>query len=436
MNIKIFILFIIFLVSSFDSQANDHVFYAKKYGLVADGKTDNYAAFARLTHDVNRNKGGKIVFEKGIYVINQYKNTGNGVQDLSYRYCTNLTFHGNNTIIKLTNNFKKKIDRTRGTLRYSNSASITPFAFSNVKLLKINDIIVDGGNENAQKAVGIGETAEHLFSFSNCSDVTLSNVNAIGSLCDGFYIKDNNRNFTFTNVKSLNNARQGLSIIGLWEGKFLNCEFSKSGRSKYGYHPPAAGLDIEPNKRDAVKNIIFSNCTFYNNRNAQIVISRPDFTNNVLIENSNIDAGTSTYPYQLILSAKNIKLIGNKINLNTGAIYPFWANYENSSIQIKNNQIISKGRGIVASGNKNFDVLIEGNHLKFIGMSMSSYFPYIKYPVIFKSNTIEVPEKFLNKKYISLVQNAKESSNNKFITDKGHSFKSKVSYSKTNKINE
>lgn len=430
------LLLLFFFIINIQARGNDHVFYAKKYGLIADGKTDNYKAFVKLVNDVNQKRGGKIVFEKGIYVINQFKHNNNHVVDLLYKNCNNLTIDGNYATIKLNNTFTKAKDKSKNKYFYSNTGSLIPFSFQNVKSLKIHNLTVDGGSNNAKKESGISEQAEHLFSFSNCIDVTVSNVVAKNALCDGFYIKENNRNFTFTNVKSLNNARQGLSIIGLWNGTFDNCEFSDTGRSNYGFHSPAAGLDIEPNIQNGVKNIRFSNCKFYNNKNAQIVITRPLFTDNILIENSVIDAGKSNYTYQLILSGKNITLIGNTITLNSGSIYPFWDNFENSSVHIKNNIINSTGRGVVVSGTKSIHVLIEGNYFKFNGTTMSSYFPYIQYPVIFKSNTIEVPEKFLNKKYISLIQNAKESSNNKFITDKGHSFKSKVSYSKTIKIND
>ncbi|MGJ1509311.1 right-handed parallel beta-helix repeat-containing protein [Sphingobacterium siyangense] len=422
--------FLLFLTFNIHAQ-NERIFYASRYGLIGDGITDNYDAFLKLVHDVNLNNGGKIILEKGVYVIRKYKDGNNKLSDLSYIRCQNLTIEGNNSTVKLTNQFKKIRDKKRGKATISEISSIIPFSFSNVNFLQISNLIVDGGNDNAEKEIGISEKPEHLFSFSDCSNVTVNKVTAQNSLCDGFYIKKNNKNFTFKDVKSLNNARQGLSIIGLKDAKFENCEFSRSGYSKYGFHPPAAGLDIEPNAPNSVNNIVFTACQFQDNRNAQVIITRPTFTANVLIENSNIDATRSTYPYQIILSGKYIRLLGNKINLNSGSIYPAWSNFENSIVELKNNRITSSGRGIVVTGAKSCNVLIEGNYLKFNGNQMKSYFPYIRYPLIFNSNTVEVPHNYLNKKYISLIENVKQFSKNKFVTDKGVSFKSKVSFSQT-----
>lgn len=430
------LLLLFFFIINVQARADAPVFYAKQYGLKADGKTDNYKAFVKLVDAINKRKGGTIVFEKGIYIINEFKNEKNNVQDFIYKDCNNLTIQGNGATIKLNNKFTKSIDRTKKNFNYSNKGSLIPFYFDNIIGLKISNLTVDGGNNNARKAKGLTEQAEHLFSFSNCTNVTINNLTAQNSLCDGFYIKNNNHNFVFSNVKALNNARQGLSIISLRQGEFKNCEFSQSGRSSYGHHAPAAGLDIEPNIKDAVKNITFTGCRFYNNMNAQIVISRPQFTENITVKNSVIDAVSSKYTYQMILSADNVQILNNKINLNTGSIYPMWGEFPNSKTTIRGNEIRSSGRGLVAAGLTNIDVTIESNQFIFTGTKLSSYFPYIQAPVIFKNNSILIPEAAKRNGMVSLIQNAIESSGNKFITESGKSFKSKVSYSKTKKVND
>lgn len=430
------LLLLFFFLINIQAWANVPIFYAKQYGLKADGKTDNYKAFVKLVDAVNKRKGGTIVFEKGTYIINEFKNGNNNVQDLIYKDCNNLTIQGNSATIKLNNIFTKSIDRTKKNFNYSNKGSIVPFSFVNISGLKINALTVDGGNNNASKVKGLAEQAEHLFSFSNCTNVTVNNVIAQNALCDGFYVKNNNKNFVFSNAKALNNARQGLSIISLRQGEFRNCEFSQSGRSSYGHHAPAAGLDIEPNIKDAVKNITFTGCRFYNNMNAQIIITRPEFTENIIIQNSTIDAADSKYNYQLILSANNIQILNNKINLNTGNIYPFWGKFVNSKTFIRGNEIRSSGRGLVATGLTNIEATIESNQFIFTGSNLTSYFPYIQAPVIFKNNSILIPEAAKRDGLVSLIQNAIESSGNKFITESGKSFKSKVSYSKTKKVND
>ena len=51
----------------------------------------------------------------------------------------------------------------------------------------------------------------------------------------------------FNNVRSTRNGRQGMSIINACFGVFNGCEFSQTGKTgNYGFHVPAAGMDIEP----------------------------------------------------------------------------------------------------------------------------------------------------------------------------------------------
>jgi hypothetical protein len=116
---------------------------------------------------------------------------------------------------------------------------------------------------------GLGEAASHGLLFQSCSGVTIDNATGRYFAADGMYVgasgrrnsggrRSASRDFTVRNSRFLFNARQGLSIIQLRDARFTNCEFGFSGyvdergkQGKYGWHAPAAGVDVEPNATPA-----------------------------------------------------------------------------------------------------------------------------------------------------------------------------------------
>jgi parallel beta-helix repeat protein len=91
---------------------------------------------------------------------------------------------------------------------------------------------------------------------------------------DGIYIAGSNRNLYSENIviksiRSVNNRRQGISIISAKNVQVHDSRFSKTVGTF-----PGAGIDIEPNKsEDTIENIFVSNCIFEDNFGAGIVIS-------------------------------------------------------------------------------------------------------------------------------------------------------------------
>src|SRR5918993_5765275 len=53
--------------------AGEAVNVVERFGLVADGRTDNYLAFHRWAAHVNRVGGGHYVFPPGTYYVHKYR---------------------------------------------------------------------------------------------------------------------------------------------------------------------------------------------------------------------------------------------------------------------------------------------------------------------------------------------------------------------------
>lgn len=96
------------------------------------------------------------------------------------------------------------------------------------------------------------------------SDVVIENLNSWYFCGDGFY--NSGSNITFNNVNAKFNGRQGLSITNGSNIRVLNSSFTYTGYYRIcTCKGPGAGIDIEPNKNDHVKNILIQNCIMTNN---------------------------------------------------------------------------------------------------------------------------------------------------------------------------
>ena len=76
-------------------------------------------------------------------------------------------------------------------------------------------------------------------------------------------------NIVLAGIVSDSNRRQGLSITHAQDVTVKNCVFSNTGQVERT--APASGIDIEPNRRQSVRNVLISNCRFDNNNNYALV---------------------------------------------------------------------------------------------------------------------------------------------------------------------
>lgn len=105
-------------------------------------------------------------------------------------------------------------------------------------------------------------------------DILIQDLTIRDSGGDGIFIAGNGRgtfseNIKIENVCSLNNKRQGISIISAKNVQILNCLFAETKGTL-----PGAGLDIEPNNpQDIIQNILIENCIFKDNSHSGIMVA-------------------------------------------------------------------------------------------------------------------------------------------------------------------
>ncbi|MBU2996745.1 right-handed parallel beta-helix repeat-containing protein [Cellulophaga baltica] len=168
-----------------------------------------------------------ILFEKGATVLaknNAYPKLGDAMIEL--KNCKDLSFIGDSTVLKMN-----KEEYVEGEWR-------------------------------------------HVISLRGSEDISFKNMILRDSGGDGIYIagskeKKFSENIYIDNVNSVNNKRQGMSIISAKNVFVSNSKFSETKGAL-----PEAGLDIEPNtSEDLVVNINFENCEFYNNYHAGVKLA-------------------------------------------------------------------------------------------------------------------------------------------------------------------
>lgn len=114
----------------------------------------------------------------------------------------------------------------------------------------------------------------HALSLMQCENITIKGLVIRDSGGDGVYIAGRDKgtfseNIHIEDIRSINNKRQGMSIISAQNVLVRNCEFTETGGTL-----PEAGLDIEPNNsKDRIVNINFEQCSFTNNNHSGILVA-------------------------------------------------------------------------------------------------------------------------------------------------------------------
>lgn len=209
--------------------------------------------------------------------------------------------------------------------------------------------------------------------------ITLSKVNP------GNSTSKMNKNVSFKNIKSSNNARQGLTITGVNKATFNNCYFYDTGitEGEYGFHGPGAGLDIEPIHGNMVSNVTFNNCIFKNNIGAAALINNE--TDSIFFKNSYFETNKIEKLHDFGISnvGQNTHFIGCDMVLHDRHIRPTFYGFRDglkSYCLIKDCNIRSDKFGIVFISETN-DRRLEIINTSLIYTSKDkakSNFPWIK----------------------------------------------------------
>lgn len=145
----------------------------------------------------------------------------------------------------------------------------------NIKLLGKGNVLAMNKEEY------INGEWRHVIRLRGCTDVVIDNLVLRDSGGDGLTIgRSEKKLFSekiyVSRIKSINNKRQGVSIVSAQDVWIQDSEF----RDTKGTFP-GAGVDLEPDlPTERLVNINFENCQFVNNYNAGIKIETHNLTGN------------------------------------------------------------------------------------------------------------------------------------------------------------
>ncbi len=135
-------------------------------------------------------------------------------------------------------------------------------------------ILGNGATFSMNKEEYIEGEWRHGISLRACKDVEIRDITIRDSGGDGIYLAGWNQkgtfseNITIDGIQSINNKRQGISIISARNVKISNSLFAETKGTL-----PSAGLDIEPDHpEDVISQIEITDCIFRDNDHAGIML--------------------------------------------------------------------------------------------------------------------------------------------------------------------
>ena len=395
----------------------------KNFGAVGDGVTDAYPALLALADSVNHLGGANIIIPPGKYFIAAYHTKDNKVKDIVFNHCDGITIHGKQATISVNGNFKRTRDRFNGKYYYGRTNSIIPLSFNHCKNIFIEGLELNGNVNQMTRDTGLAENGTHLIQLYQCQNVSMENLFVHHAQSDGLYIKgDSSFNVKVSNATFANNARQGMSIIGLVGGVFYKCNFINTGITggEYGRHNPSDGVDIEVGKNMHAYHILFDECSFINNQGGQIICSPFSKTRDIHLNHCRIETQTSKRPSQLIFYCDSVLIENSYIDCGAGIFYGTWGKGE-SKVEISHSTIVGSTTGLFGQGADSAycELYVHDDSLICKTDTIKTYFPYIKMPfiqftnnkVIFTAHAIQTPDG-----YTSIIEGKGLFENNSFIS--------------------
>jgi hypothetical protein len=315
------------------SYSSTVLFNVKDFGAKGDGVSDDYDALRSAAAATCRWPGSTLTFPAGVYRVDRYRITGgpngNGVQNIQYVNCSGNTIVGYGAKIDVKGDFRRTADYITDGYTYSYVDSVVPFEMIDSSGFTIEGFEIAGNVDQMSRDAGVVEGNNAAVFTTHCADYLLRDVFAHHFSADGITIGGNSeladQRFRVDNVSSKNNARDGLSIIQARSGTITNSTFDDNGRTgAYGNHPPAAGMDIEPERKPPQEDvytgsITIDNCEFAENIGSQFVSGFPELVESVSIQNSLVKATSADTSGQAFLNVPASGLIShNKFQVGAG----------------------------------------------------------------------------------------------------------------------
>ncbi len=235
-------------------------FNVRDAGASGDGKTDDTAAVQSAIDRVS-GTGGTVIIPGGVYVIDAV------------------------TGLKLGSHMTLRLDAQAVLKAMPNNKP----QFSIIHVTNVSDVVVIGGTLQGDRAEHLGTAGEWGMGLwlQQAERVSIESVTSTDNWGDGFYITGDSKAIHFCSVVADNNRRQGMSIVWADGLDVTDSIFANTLGT-----PPQAGIDVEPNKGEVVRNVVIRNSTFERNRGVGIAIgsSVGGEISGVVIEGNDIHA--------------------------------------------------------------------------------------------------------------------------------------------------
>ena len=265
------------------------------FGAKGDGVTDDSAAFSALSDRINAAGGGTVILRQTTYLVAK---RGDDVQQwakparlLVFENCSrSLVIRGNNAKIRCapgqrygvftaSGDASAKTGKKRIGAKVASPYDQMIYVHSCSGDVEIADLELDGsvaalkiGGRVGDKGWQISATGIKLR--NNTGAETLRNIHTHHHGHDGIYIDgvdaDTKPRRQLIGIRSDNNGRQGMSIVGGRGYEFVDSSFTDTGRAGLK-SAPAAGVDIEAERHKQIRRLRFENCRFENNSGAGMV---------------------------------------------------------------------------------------------------------------------------------------------------------------------
>lgn len=242
----------------------------KSKGAKGNGTTDDTAAIQSAIDQVS-GTGGTVWIPAGTYLIDAI---------VSIRIKKSMTLRmSKKTILKAIPNNKE--------------------GYNIIIIKDTTNVNIIDGTLLGDREVHSGVTGEWGMGISllNASSTSIIGVTVRNCWGDGFYISQKSKNIKICSVIADNNRRQGMSIISV-DGMIVKNSVFKNTTGT----APQAGIDLEPNEGDTIRNVQLLNSKIMDNKGAGIMIfQKPqhNIVNNITIDgniiNNNYIGGIAIY---------------------------------------------------------------------------------------------------------------------------------------------
>lgn len=215
----------------------------KKKGARGDGRTEDTAAIQAAIDEV-AGTGGTVLVPSGTYMIDAV-----GKKRLALRSGMTLRLSSDATLKAIANGARK---------------------YAVLSISGVSDVTVVGGTLEGEREAHRGKSGEAGMGIRidrGAKHITISGVTAKKMWGDGFYVRGA-KEVKFCAITADNNRRQGLSIVDA-DGVLVTHSIFKNTQGTR----PSAGIDLEPNDAQTVKNIRIQNSKFIDNAGSGIQIA-------------------------------------------------------------------------------------------------------------------------------------------------------------------